>query len=62
MPGARLRRRPKGTGSIRRERGRPGWCINGPRIDGKALRLGGGYATYREAERALDAFLARKVA
>jgi len=53
--------RKKGTGSIRRERGRPGWSIVSPAAKGeRQQRIGGGFDTYRAAEKALDAWLAQR--
>jgi len=53
--------RKKGSGSIcRPSDGRPGWLAKGPRgPDGKVKRLGR-FQTYREAEEAIAALIARK--
>lgn len=52
--------RPKGTGAIRRApKGGAGWVACGPQVNGRAPWLGR-FNTYRDAEKALAAFLAKK--
>jgi hypothetical protein len=60
MREAHLRLRAKGTGSIfRAPKGRHGWRAKGPRVDGKVEHLGH-FDTYREAEKAIEAFVSGK--